>query len=146
MNSISLQKLSTPAENQILALLVVNWQDLIWSYMSLHRFQIYSTLSEFSAFYMRKFSVLWGCIWYQQCHWWHWVLSIFSAKLNVQIGSRRGSTWPRGYTSCWQVYTNKTRVMPFIPTKSVACMSTSWLLATFIWLSHTRAKSEILML
>jgi hypothetical protein len=24
--------------------------------------------------------------------------------------------------------TNKTRVMPFIPTKSVACMSTSWLL------------------
>jgi hypothetical protein len=27
-----------------------------------------------------------------------------------------------------QVYTNKTPVMPFIPTKSVACMSTSWLL------------------
>jgi hypothetical protein len=43
-------------------------------------------------------------------------------------GSRRGSTWPRGYTPCWHVYTNKTRVMPFIATKSVACMSTSWLL------------------
>jgi hypothetical protein len=40
-------------------------------------------------------------------------------------GSRRDSKWPRGYTPCWQVYTNKTRVMPFIPTKSVACMSTS---------------------
>jgi hypothetical protein len=40
------------------------------------------------------------------------------------IGSRRGSTWPRGYTPCWQVYTNNTQVMPFIPTKSIACMST----------------------
>jgi hypothetical protein len=39
------------------------------------------------------------------------------------IGSRRGSTWPRGYTPCWQLYTDKTRVMPFIATKSVACMS-----------------------
>jgi hypothetical protein len=43
-------------------------------------------------------------------------------------GSRMGSTWPQGHTSCWQVYTNDTRVMLFIPTKSVAWMSTSWLL------------------
>jgi hypothetical protein len=48
--------------------------------------------------------------------------------LGMCVGIRRRSTWPRGYTPCWQVYTDKTRVMPFIPTKSVACMSTSWLL------------------
>jgi hypothetical protein len=48
--------------------------------------------------------------------------------LVIYNGSRRGSTWPRGYTPCWQLYTNKTPAMPFIATKSVTCMSTSWLL------------------
>jgi hypothetical protein len=57
-------------------------------------------------------------------------------------GSRRGSTWPRGYTPCWQVYTDKTRVMPFIPTKSLHAWPRHGSWATFIQLSHARAKSE----
>jgi hypothetical protein len=67
-----------------------------------------------------------------------YVMNVKRAVLTAQIwcfhnsededGSRRGSTWPRGYTPCWQVYTDSTRVTPFIPTNSVACMSTSWLL------------------
>jgi hypothetical protein len=36
----------------------------------------------------------------------------------------------------------KTRVMPFIPTKSVACMSTSWLLGNVYSLSHAKAKKR----
>jgi hypothetical protein len=36
--------------------------------------------------------------------------------------------------------------MPFIPTKSDACTSTSWPRATFFRLSHARAKSEFLTL
>jgi hypothetical protein len=50
--------------------------------------------------------------------------------LNVYFMQKEIGSWykPRGYTPCPRVYTNKTRVMPFIPTKSVACMSTSWLL------------------
>jgi hypothetical protein len=55
-------------------------------------------------------------------------IEVISSSNNNSNGSRRGSTWPRGYTPCWHVYTNKTRVMSFIATKSVACMSTSWLL------------------
>jgi hypothetical protein len=50
------------------------------------------------------------------------------STVSKSFGSRRSSTWPRGCTPSWQVYTNKTQVMPFIPTKSVASMSTSWLL------------------
>jgi hypothetical protein len=55
-------------------------------------------------------------------------------------GSRRGSTWPRGHILCWQVYTNKTLVMPFIPTKSVACMSTSWLLGNVYTAKSCKGK------
>jgi hypothetical protein len=55
-------------------------------------------------------------------------------------GNRRGSTWPRGYTPCWQVYTKQTRVMPFIPTKSVACMSTSWLLGNVYMAKSCKGK------
>jgi hypothetical protein len=54
--------------------------------------------------------------------------------------------WPRGCTSCWWMCTTKTRVMPSIPTKSDACTSTSWPRATFLRLSHARAKSEFLTL
>jgi hypothetical protein len=56
-------------------------------------------------------------------------MTMVSNNVNTLFyGSQRGRTWPRGYTPCWQVCTNKTPVMPFIPTKSVACMSMSWLL------------------
>jgi hypothetical protein len=42
--------------------------------------------------------------------------------------------------------TNKTRKMPFIPTKSVACMSMSWLLGNVYTAKSCKAKSEILTL
>jgi hypothetical protein len=58
----------------------------------------------------------------------------------AQRGSRRSNTWPRGYTPCWQVYANKTRVMPFIPAKSVACMSTSWLLGNVYTAKSCKGK------
>jgi hypothetical protein len=62
----------------------------------------------------------------------------------VDIGdeSRRGSTWPRWHTPCWHVYTNKTRVMPLIPTKSVACMSTSWLLGSVYMAKSCKGKKR----
>jgi hypothetical protein len=60
----------------------------------------------------------------------------------VSYGSRRGSTWPRGYTPCWQVYTNKTRVLPFIPTKSVAWMSMSWLLGNVYTAKSCKGKKR----
>jgi hypothetical protein len=66
-----------------------------------------------------------GCISYVFNNVCHAVIIRVTIMLN---GSRKCSTWPRGYTSCWQVYTNKTRVMPFTPTKSFAFMSTSLLL------------------
>jgi hypothetical protein len=46
-------------------------------------------------------------------------------QLSKGNGVQRGSMWPRGRTSCWWMCTTKTRVMPFIPTKSDACTSTS---------------------
>jgi hypothetical protein len=66
----------------------------------------------------------------------HFVLTLFSS------GIRRGGTWPRGYTPCWQVYANKSRVMPFIPTKSVACMSTSWLLGNVYTAKSRKGKKR----
>jgi hypothetical protein len=57
-------------------------------------------------------------------------------------GSRRCSTWRRGYTPCRQVYTNKTRAMPFIPTKSVACMPTSWLLGNVYTAKSSKGKKQ----
>jgi hypothetical protein len=62
--------------------------------------------------------------------------------LSCSSGSRRGSTWPRGYTPCWQVYTNKTRVMPFIPIKFFACMSTSWLLGNVYTAKSCKGKKR----
>jgi hypothetical protein len=41
-----------------------------------------------------------------------------------------------------QVYTNKSRVMPFIPTESVACMSTSWLLGDIYTANSCRGKKR----
>jgi hypothetical protein len=41
-----------------------------------------------------------------------------------------------------QVYTNKTRVMPFIPTKSVACISTSWLLGNVYTTKSCKGKEN----
>jgi hypothetical protein len=61
---------------------------------------------------------------------------------NYLEGSQRGSTWPRGYIPCWQLYTNKTRVMPFIPTKSVACMSTTWLLGNVYTAKSCKGKKR----
>jgi hypothetical protein len=61
-------------------------------------------------------------------------------QISYGDGSRRSSTWPRGYTPCWQVYTNKTRVMPFIPTKSVTCMSASWLLGNVFTAKSYKGK------
>jgi hypothetical protein len=49
-------------------------------------------------------------------------------------------------TPRWQVYTNKTRVMTFIPTKSFACMSTSWLLGNIYTAKSCKGKIEILTL
>jgi hypothetical protein len=63
-----------------------------------------------------------------------------------RFGVQRGSMWPRVCTSCWWMCTIKTRVMSFIPTKSDACTSTLWPRATFLRLSHARAKSDFLTL
>jgi hypothetical protein len=40
------------------------------------------------------------------------------------------------------VYTNKTRVMPFIPTKAVACMSTSWFLGNVYTAKSRKGKKR----
>jgi hypothetical protein len=73
-----------------------------------------------------------------------WSANIFvSLSLQCSLrGSRRGRTWPRGYTPCWQVYTNNTRVMSFIPTKSVACMSTPWLLGNVYTAKSRKGKKR----
>jgi hypothetical protein len=78
-----------------------------------------------------------------------WLINNFSQPwcfrcqcLDPISGSRRGSTWPRGYTPCWQVYTNRARVMSFIPTKSVACMSTSWLLGNVYMAKSCKGKKR----
>jgi hypothetical protein len=42
----------------------------------------------------------------------------------------------------WQVYANKPRVMPFIPTKSAACMSTSWLLGNVYTAKSCKGKKR----
>jgi hypothetical protein len=60
-----------------------------------------------------------------------------------RYGSQRGNTWPWGYTPCWQVYTNKTRIMPFISTKSVACMSTSWLQGKVYTAKSCKGKKRV---
>jgi hypothetical protein len=62
--------------------------------------------------------------------------------LSHYYGNRSGNTWPRGYTPCWQLYTDKTRVMPFISTKSVACMSTSWLLGNVYTAKSCKSKKR----
>jgi hypothetical protein len=41
-----------------------------------------------------------------------------------------------------EVYTNKTQVMPFFPTKSVACISTSWLLGNIYTAKLCKGKKQ----
>jgi hypothetical protein len=48
---------------------------------------------------------------------------------NIYV-SRRGSSWPRS------------RVMPFIPTKYVACMSTLWLLGNVYTAKSCKGKKR----
>jgi hypothetical protein len=60
-----------------------------------------------------------------------------------RYGSQRGNTWPSGYTPCWQVYTNKTRIMSFISTESVACMSTSWLQGKVYTAKSCKGKKRV---
>jgi hypothetical protein len=40
------------------------------------------------------------------------------------------------------MYTNKARVMPFIPTKSVACMSTSWFMGNVYMAKSCKGKKQ----
>jgi hypothetical protein len=40
------------------------------------------------------------------------------------------------------LHTNKTRVMPFIPTKSIACMSTSWLLGNVYTAKSSKSEKR----
>jgi hypothetical protein len=61
----------------------------------------------------------------------------------ILCGSQRGSMWPRGCTSCWWMCTTKSLVMPFMSTKSDACMSTLWLLGNVFTAKSCKSKKQI---
>jgi hypothetical protein len=67
---------------------------------------------------------------------------LFNFSSNVS-GGRRGSMWPRGYTSCWGMCTIKTRVMPSIPTKSDTCTSTSSLLGNVFTAKSCKGEKRV---
>jgi hypothetical protein len=56
------------------------------------------------------------------------LLLTFNTNTNERLWIHSCQNLMLGNCFLKQVYTNKTPVMPFIPTKSVACMSKSWLL------------------
>ena len=47
-------------------------------------------------------------------------------SVEITFGGQRGSMWSWGCTACWQPCSNRTQEMPFTPTKSHTCTSTSW--------------------
>jgi hypothetical protein len=57
------------------------------------------------------------------------------------IGSQRVCMWPQGYSFCWQMNIIKIWEIPFIPTQSDACMSSSWLLGNAKSCKGERASS-----
>jgi hypothetical protein len=63
--------------------------------------------------------------------------NIYLIRVVSTIGGQRGSMWPRGHTSCWGMCKIKTP-MHARPHRD------SW--ATFLRLSHARAKSKFLTL
>jgi hypothetical protein len=50
-------------------------------------------------------------------------LTITAGEICYHVRDQGGCMWPWGCTSCWWMCTIKSRIMPFMPTKSDACTS-----------------------
>lgn len=69
--------------------------------------------------------------------------NIFNNVLLVIDFSRQTDMWTRGYVSCWRMLTNNTQEMSCIPTKSYACVFTSWSLGNLYTAKTWKGKERV---